>query len=221
MPVLEPNEDAGPDKDTGSDDIAFDNTSHGAITPPEQTQLEDVSNGHTPREEVSSKFIDAAISIFCRFRIRDTEDDIGSSTREAREADDEEVEVDNNMECLTKQSWRLSTSSTMILTPRNLPPECVIQTDAPLLWERYTARTNHRAVLGPGLQDQWHILGINSHRSTGKKGKTVTLNVSWVGSREDSDVTEAYVETNSPVILKVYWNQLGGRTAALKLPNQG
>ncbi|WYZ36406.1 hypothetical protein EsH8_XIV_000006 [Colletotrichum jinshuiense] len=231
MPALTPDEDAGPDKDTGSDDNAFHDTAAEYTTPPDQTQPEDMSNGNSPCGEVSPKSLGAKNSRPSGFRKRD-----------AQEAKDEEVEDEDNLEGLTKQSWEILDIVDHDVDPEeptriifqclwNLgtsessmtwEPECVVQADAPLVWERYTARRNHRVVLSPNLQDQWHILGINSHQCTSNQRKTVvTLNVSWVGSTEDSDVTEAYVKNNSPLILEEYWDRLGGRMEALNLTNQG
>ncbi|KAF9869592.1 hypothetical protein CkaCkLH20_12985 [Colletotrichum karsti] len=90
-------------------------------------------------------------------------------------------------------------------------PEYLIQ-DAPLLWKQYIATCDHRAVLGPRERGSWHIQSVKSHTfPSGKNNENAMLTVTWVGSTDESVVSEAFVKRHDPGLLDEYWESIGGR----------
>ncbi|KAI8272457.1 hypothetical protein K4K59_011315 [Colletotrichum sp. SAR11_240] len=78
-------------------------------------------------------------------------------------------------------------------------------------WNKeYIATCNHHAVLAPRERQTWHILAVKSHTFTRGK-KKATMTVTWVGSPDESVVSEAFVKQNNPALLEEYWGSIGGR----------
>lgn len=117
---------------------------------------------------------------------------------------DHDIDPDDPTRIIFKCRWKVAENDT------SWEPEWLIQEDAPLLWKEYIATCDHRAILGPRERHMWHILAVKSHTFTrGKKKATMTVN--WVGSPDESVVSEAFVKQNNPALLEEYWGGIGGR----------
>ncbi|KAI8276432.1 hypothetical protein K4K56_001019 [Colletotrichum sp. SAR 10_98] len=117
---------------------------------------------------------------------------------------DHDIDPDDPTRIILKCRWKVAENDT------SWEPEWLIQEDAPLLWKEYIATCDHRAVLAPRERQTWHILAVKSHTFTrGKKNATMT--VTWVGSKDESVVPEAFVKQNNPALLEEYWGSIGGR----------
>ncbi|KAE9567061.1 hypothetical protein CGMCC3_g16779 [Colletotrichum fructicola] len=117
---------------------------------------------------------------------------------------DHDIDPDDPTRIILKCRWKVAENDT------SWEPEWLIQEDAPLLWKEYIATCDHRAVLAPRERQTWHILAVKSHTFTRGK-KKATMTVTWVGSPDESVVSEAFVKQNNPALLEEYWGSIGGR----------
>ncbi|KAF9878761.1 hypothetical protein CkaCkLH20_03661 [Colletotrichum karsti] len=86
-------------------------------------------------------------------------------------------------------------------------------------WLAYIEAHDPRAILGPNQRHLWHILSITNHRVVRRgsaRRKTIMFMISWEGSNEETEESEAFVRRNNPAALCQYWETLGGRANACR-----